>query len=108
MIAATPAPGWTPEAIEALLTRQPRAVERAIVALYQRQTAAERAEGVTAERNGVGFDGSDAYTFSFVAERLAEGTHLRAETLERYLPRVLKYCNQLAQIANEALGIEAA
>lgn len=100
---------WTPERVRELLAGNPRAVERAIVALYDRQTADEQAQGDTRYTNGVGFSGADARRLSFVAEFLRSGKHLRLETCAKYVARVSKYAGQLADIANAkaASGIQA-
>jgi len=91
----------TAASIRALLASNPRAVERAIVALLARQTADERSAEMTVHRNGVGFNAADAKRLTYVAKFLGEGKHLRTETCLRYLPRVSKYAAQLAEIANE-------
>jgi len=92
---------WTPETIDALLAANPRAVERAITALFARQTADERSTETTRHSNARGFNAADARKLSFVAKFLGEGKHLKTETCVRYVAIVRKYRAQLADIANE-------
>lgn len=96
----TTAATWTPATIDALLASNPRAVERAIVALFARQTADERSTDTTRHSNSRGFNAADARKLSFIAKFLGEGKHLRTETCQRYVAIVRKYRAQLADIAN--------
>lgn len=92
---------WTEAQIVELLNTNVRAVERAILALYKRQTTEEQRTQGTHQHNNVGFSAADAKRLSFIAEFLQKGGHLKTETCKKYLPRVLKYRKQLAAIANE-------
>lgn len=91
----------TAASIDALLAANPRAVERAIVALFARQTEDEKATETTRHLNARGFNAADARKLSFIAAFLGEGKHLRTETCIRYARIVRKYRGQLAEIANE-------
>lgn len=90
------------------------AVERAILALYARQTTDEQAARDTRYDNAVGFSAADAARCSFVATFLQQTwddgspKHLSLATAERYLPRVVKYRRQLASIALEKAASKAA
>lgn len=99
---------YTADTIRALLAADPRAVERAILALYARQTADEQETEATRHDNGAGFNAADARRLSFIATRLQGGMHLRTDTCQRYLPRVAKYARQLADIANANAARKAA
>ena len=103
-----PAARHTADSIRALLDRNPRAIEKAIVALYARQTADEQSTETTRHSNARGFNAADAKRLSFIATFLANGGHLKTETCARYLPRVRKYAAQLAAIANEKAAVAAA
>jgi len=92
---------WTEEQIVDLLNKNVRAVEKAIVALYERQTHDEQVTHGTRHHNRIGFSAADAKRLSFIADFLNKGGHLKTETCQKYLPRVLKYRKQLAAIANE-------
>lgn len=51
---------WTKSRIIRLLQNEDRAVLRALIVVYQNQTAQEKNNGSTIEDNGVGFTGIDA------------------------------------------------
>jgi hypothetical protein len=59
---------WSEERIVSLLQSNPRAVERAMVAIYQLQTRDERRAHSTSKLNGIGFSGAHARRGSFYAE----------------------------------------
>lgn len=105
--------------------RASKAIERALVALYAKQTGDERASKSTNHDNGQGFTGVDAQFLSDLAETvlgIGEWTH--RETGRRYArkgPKSLtlgqlkaarkqlqKYGTQLAGIANEKAAAKAA
>ena len=107
---------YTKEDIVRMLTLSNTAVERAVMALYERQTADEQATQATREHNGVGFNGTDAPILTSFAEQL-KGigwyTNNYGVSVRRNAPRrlsekqlalarrkVLKYAGQLAAIAN--------
>lgn len=101
-----PAPGelkvWTKESIQELLGRSNLAVERAIVAIYKRQTQEEQVSGGTKERNGMGFGAYDSEYLTRVAQGILGGTGPGKWYIEKFLrPKVLKYWRQLAEIANQ-------
>jgi hypothetical protein len=60
--------------IHASLDQSVAAVERAMVLLYERQTAAEQATETTTEHNGVGFSANDAT----IATRIVKNVILKA------------------------------
>lgn len=63
---------WDKTSVLTLLDRSDKAVLRAIVAIYQRQTRAEREGRGTIERNGMGFGAYDGEYLSTVAEKLLD------------------------------------
>jgi hypothetical protein len=68
---STKAPSqWTREAILALLDRSDEAVRKAVVAIYRRQTADEKASHTTNHQNGQGFNGTDATFGTSLAEQI--------------------------------------
>jgi len=88
--------------IRANLITNPAWVERAILVLFERQTADEQDAGSTNHHNNVGFSSCDARRMSFVAKFLGEGKHLtQKKALEIYGPRLQKYAKQLAKISQE-------
>lgn len=89
------------ESIRELLLSNDRAVERAIVALYKRQTASEQYTKSTHKDNGVGFSAADARVLSSYAQEILGGYRLQAVNLYDARQRVLKYTQQLFSIAME-------
>jgi len=91
---------WTRESIEARLTHQDRWVERAMVALWERQTRNEKQEGVAKINNGVGFAGWSARSGSYYAEWVLSGRRLTGKHLVRARRIALYHSGQLTAIAN--------
>lgn len=103
---------WTKESIQRLLATNDLAVERAVVAIYNRQTGDEKRDSDTKHDNNVGFRANHAPTLSFYAriilkgweaDRLAgrqRGLHLNPQKLERARCFVMHYHRQLVDIAN--------
>ena len=84
------------------LTENPKWIEAAILALYERQTADEQSAGETTYHNKRGFNSADAKRMSFVAAFLKTGKHLTAtKAVTVYGPRLQKYAAQLALVAYE-------
>lgn len=69
-------PEWTKERLNALFLTNDRAVERAILFLYDRQTESEKRSGGTKEDNGRGFSGLDGRFLSSLGKRLRMGLSL--------------------------------
>lgn len=99
---------YTKDGIKALLTANDKAVERAVLAIYARQTASEQATDQTSEHNGIGFNGIDAELLSSFAKQLQQGRTLSAKQMEYARKKITKYAGQLAQIANEKAAVQAA
>lgn len=86
--------------IKSNLLQNPAWVERAILALYAKQTEDEQASLDTRHHNNQGFTSADARRFSFVAQFIQNGGHLtREKALGIYAVRLQKYAGQLAVIA---------
>lgn len=77
-----------------------RWTERAIIALYNRQTLDEQVTMSTRVHNNQGFNGVDAEYFSSLAEQLNKGRHLSDRQLASAQRSIGKYAGQLARIAN--------
>lgn len=90
----------TPESIKDLLLKNDRAVERAILAIYQRQTLDEQALGDTRHHNNIGFSGAHANLGTYFAKWLLKGNHLTGDHLAKARRISLRYSKQLAEIAN--------
>lgn len=91
---------WTHSAVIKLLLQNDKAVERAIIAIYKRQTLDEQQTESTNHQNGRGYNHADAYPFSLLAKQLGWRQHLSPRDIQWARPRILKYCKQLAEIAN--------
>ena len=77
------------------LSTNPAWVQRAIVKLWQRQTADEQAAQVTGHNNGVGFNGTDAFILSSFAEQINKGRILRTKQLAIAFRKLPKYSKQI-------------
>jgi hypothetical protein len=97
----------TIEYIGWLLTTSDRAVERAIVCLYNRQTADEKSEGNTKHSNGRGFSASDAPKGSYMAKWILSGKHLTGQYMIDAKMMSFKYINQLVDEATIKLERKA-
>ncbi len=91
---------WTEENIETLLKSNNRAVEKAIVAIYKRQTEDEKATQATRHSNNVGFSGADASRGTYYAQWILSGKRLTGKHLDKGRAMALKYRKQLLSIAN--------
>lgn len=103
----------SPDTIKALLEKSSKAIERGILAIYERQTADEKATESTNHENGVGFSGADAEILSSFASQImrkesrgvALGQCLSEKQIVIARKKMLKYARQLAEIANEKSGV---
>jgi hypothetical protein len=92
---------WTREKIVELLNSNPRAVERGIVRLYQRQTEDEQAGGLTRHLNGRGFNATDAKLGTYLAKWILDKKSLDKAWLDRARTMCVRYAGQLTEMANE-------
>lgn len=91
---------WDKEAINALLDRSDKAVMKALLQLYARQTESERQMQTTTDANGVGFNYRDAEVLCDIAKRVRQWGRLTPKQTELVRGRIKKYWRQLAEIAN--------
>jgi len=91
---------WTKEGIQQLLDSNPKAVQRAIVAIYKRQTADEQASKTTRVHNSVGFSAIDAQLLTSFAEQIGRGRTLSEKQLTLGRAKIKRYWRQLMEIAN--------
>ncbi len=73
---------------------------RALLAIYERQTASEQAAGQTIEHNGVGFTGPDAEILSSIADFYSRRGFVTERQMGVVRRRIGKYAGQLTKIAN--------
>lgn len=91
---------WTRDEINALLRRNPKAVERAMLALFARQTADEQATDATRHHNGRGFNAPSARRGSYYARWVRSGRTLTGAHLDKALSIALRHSAQLVEEAN--------
>jgi hypothetical protein len=91
---------WTPDEIREKLETDIRWLERAVVAIWDRQTTDEQLAETTKHHNARGFSAPDARYLSYVTMWIKAGNRLSKGHVERVRNRMLKYAGQLARIAN--------
>jgi hypothetical protein len=89
----------TKESIIQLLNTSDKAVERAIIAIYNRQTFAEQSSEKTVEHNGEGFSGFDAEILSSFAKQILKGRSLSYKQIAIGRKKMVHYTRQLLEIA---------
>mgnify|MGYP000151931552 CR=1 FL=1 len=85
--------------IKMKLLTDDRWLYRAVYVIYERQTTQEKLVCDTKENNGIGFNSVDGKALSEIAERIIAGKTLTAKQLAETRRRMLKYVNQLRDIA---------
>ena len=95
---------YTVEEIRQRISTDPKWVERAITALYARQTSDEQVRGTTMQDNGVGFNGTDSVILSSFAQQIQRGRYLSPKQLAVAFKCVPKYAKQLHRIATTKEG----
>lgn len=77
-------------------------IERAVIAIFNKQTENEKEVESTNIRNNVGFTGADAKILTSFAKQLLKNKnrHLSDKQLAIAKRRIVKYAGQLAKIAN--------
>ena len=83
------------------LGTNPNWAQRAIVKLWERQTADEQAVGMTHNTNGVGFNGTDAGILSSFAEQIQRGRTLSVKQLAIAHKKLPKYTRQVVSMISE-------
>ena len=95
---------WNQDKIRDLLLRNDKAVERAILAIYHRQTLDEQSTSETKHNNGVGFTGAHARLGTYYAKWLISGKHLSGIHLDKARRMVLHYTKQLLAASHQPTG----
>jgi hypothetical protein len=101
------------ESIQVLLAKNDKAVYRALVVLFERQTADEQASENTQLLNGMGFNGRDAGFGTSLAKQvlrwqdgLTNYAHpLTMPQMNAARKMLRKYAGQLAKVANEKAAV---
>lgn len=94
---------WNRSEIENLLISNDTAVERGIVAIFQRQTADEKSTESTNHHNNVGFSGWTAKKGSYYAKWILSGRRLTGHHLEKARKITLHHAIQITKIANKEM-----
>jgi hypothetical protein len=92
--------GWTKEHIQHLLLNSDKAVGRALLQIYARQTEDEQRSKDTRHHNSMGFSGVDGEFLSDIAERYKRYNTLTEKQLAIVRRKMLKYWKQLLEIAS--------
>src|SRR5574337_1345737 len=90
--------------IKSLLLSSDRAVERAMVALLERQTVGEQDTSTTQHLNGVGFSAFHAKSGSDYAKWVKSGRRLTGPYLAKARKMAVHYVGQLEAISQARLG----
>ena len=91
---------WTKDEMKDILTRYDDQLCRAVVKIWEYQTADEQKVGETKEHNGVGFNGTDAHILSSFAEFYKRTGFLTQKQIVIARKKMMKYAGQLCRIAN--------
>ncbi len=91
---------WTRTEIEELINGNDRVVERAMVAIWERQTADEQETQDTRHHNGRGFAAWSARSGTYFAEWVRSGRRLTGKHLVKARKIALHHAGQLTDFAN--------
>lgn len=91
---------WTRPEIEHMLKTRDAAVERAMVALFNRQTRDEQVAEDTKHLNGIGFSANCAHYGTYYAKWVLSGKKLSGEHLTRARRIALQHARQIVEEAN--------
>ena len=89
---------WSKESIQSLLSSNDKAVCRALLQLYRRQTPGEQSSHSTQVANDSGFTASDAPTLTKLARRVERGIPLSPAEISLARTRLMKYTRQLLEV----------
>ena len=87
--------------IQNLIATSEKAAIRALLAIYSRQTDAEKAAQVTKEQNNIGFSGADSEILSSFAEWFKAKGFLSPKQLAITKKKLARYWRQLLEISEE-------
>ena len=91
----------TKHTIRILLATNDKAVARAMVVLFDRQTQDEKQAESTTHHNNRGFNHGDAKKGTYMARWVLSGRTLTGHHLDRARRMAMRYAGQLAEVANE-------
>ena len=85
---------WTKEDIKSLLSRNDKAVKKALFIIYNYQTDSEKSTEETLEHNGVGFNGADALILTSFVNQL-KYRELSEKQMIILRKKMIKYSGQI-------------
>lgn len=91
---------WTKEEILEGLKSNNSWVEKAVLAIFNKQTIEEQISDSTRKSNNMGYNSSDARLMSYYAKWIQSGKKLTGCHLEKARKKIYKYSGQLTKIAN--------
>ncbi len=91
---------YTEESIKELINKSNLAVERGILAIFNRQTEDEKQIEDTRYYNRIGFSGAHVKIGTYMAKWILSGKHLNGPWIEKGRKMIQHYAKQLAEIAN--------
>lgn len=102
---------WTRDEINSLLETNPKAVEQAMLRLWDRQTRVEQQQNATIYHNTVGFSAFHArsgmkfakFIMAAIRKGVPAGERLYGTAAEKALKIALRHSKQLVEVANERL-----
>ena len=95
---------YTRADIDRILNSNPRAVGRAMIVLFERQTADEQQRSSTRHQNGRGFNAYSARSGSYYARWVQSGRQLTGRHLVKARLIALRHSRQLVEEANDKLA----
>ena len=75
--------------------------KKALLRIYENQTAAEQESGETVENNGIGFTGVDANILTSFAEGLKKYGNLTVKQMAYLHKAIVKYAGQIYNISDD-------
>jgi len=101
---------WNKERIQELIVTNDAAVKKALLVIFNNQTADERSAEATHDRNNIGFTGVDAKIMTSFAKQLIGRGFLSSKQLAIARRKLPKYWRQLKQeiIRREETGVVVA
>lgn len=89
---------WDQASLQDLLRTNDKAICRALLQIYKRQTTFEQANRCASKSNGVGFSAADAPLLSILARRVHNRVPLSPGEIQEARRRLMKYTRQLLEI----------
>lgn len=94
---------WTKEEIRFKVETDNTWLIRGLLAIFDRQTDDEKNDEITKHENNIGFSGCDANILTSFAKHYKEHGWLSKKQIEICRKKMLKYCGQLAKVANKEI-----